>query len=39
MVYILSQMVTACPEWTYNLGFVAELHRIPPLGMLIIILL
>jgi hypothetical protein len=39
MVYIISQMVTVSPEWTYNWGFVAELHWIPPLGMLTIIYL
>jgi hypothetical protein len=39
MVYIISQMVTDSAEWTYNWGFVVELHWIPPFDMLTVIYL
>jgi hypothetical protein len=39
MVYIISQMVKVSLEWTYNWGFVVELHCIPPFNMLTVIYL
>jgi hypothetical protein len=39
MVYIISQMVTVSPEWTYNWGFIVELQWILLFDMLTVIYL